>query len=167
MEIVSSKVHHQRLRRNIGRASLFPCIVCGEQARDWAYQYTDQEPLRDPVSGEIYSLDPQHYRPMCRRCHKIFDHGGDPREAMELRKLPKPPPRRISHEEAVEMGKKGGTQRSRRMQEDPELMERMVQNSIRNLPKEPRTCVDCGLRTTAPGMGNHLKSSGHSGYRKG
>lgn len=162
----SSKAQHQWMRRTLGLASSYPCIVCLRDARDWAYQHSDPEELYDPVSGEPYSLDPSHYRPMCRQCHKILDHGGDPREAMVKRSMPKER-RTLPHQEAVEMGRKGGTRRSERMKEDPALRARLVESALKNLPREKRVCLECGLETTTPGMGNHLKSSGHSGYRKG
>lgn len=74
----------------------------------------------------------------------------------------------LSPEVARFMGEAGGKARAARMAADPELRSRMRDVALRNLPRERRVCVDCGKESSAPGMGNHLKASGHSGYeRKG
>lgn len=62
---------HRRLRSRRGRASEFPCVECGEQAQEWAYDHEDVGALTS--DGLPYSLDLEHYRPMCRHCHIIED----------------------------------------------------------------------------------------------
>lgn len=65
------EVNYHTIHARMGNASEQRC-GCGEQARDWAYQYTCPEPLYSP-EGWPYSLDPADYLPMCRRCHKRLD----------------------------------------------------------------------------------------------
>lgn len=56
-----------------GKAQNYLC-KCGEPARDWAYGH--DEPCPNELInqlGQQFSLDPKRYRPMCRRCHRLFD----------------------------------------------------------------------------------------------
>ncbi len=62
---------HQRVYAAKGRASDNSC-KCGEPAEDWAYDGQDPQELTDP-QGRSYSLDPEHYEPLCRTCHKNED----------------------------------------------------------------------------------------------
>lgn len=45
---------------------------CGEAAEEWSYDHTDPDELTSE-RGLPYSLDREHYRPMCRRCHRKYD----------------------------------------------------------------------------------------------
>ena len=63
---------HARLYVLKGRASEYPCIDCGDQAKHWAYQYGCENELQSPRGA--YSLDPNRYEPMCGSCHKKFDN---------------------------------------------------------------------------------------------
>lgn len=70
---------HLRLARDLGPASRYGC-PCGKRAKDWAYDHLDpEEMVEDYVrpSGEIgqltYSTKPDHYMPMCHKCHLAFD----------------------------------------------------------------------------------------------
>lgn len=52
---------HQRLYRARGKASEYPCVDCGLQARDWS----------QVKNTEGYSID--DFEPRCRSCHTIYD----------------------------------------------------------------------------------------------
>jgi 5-methylcytosine-specific restriction endonuclease McrA len=63
---------HKRLRREMGAAREHLCTSCGAQALDWAYDGEDVDELISD-EGMHYSVDPDHYWPMCRRCHQKQD----------------------------------------------------------------------------------------------
>ena len=73
---------HARAKRLWGSASLHPCVHCGEQAQDWAYDHTDPTALKEmtrPREGRKqaerdYSLWPEFYMPLCKSCHISFDY---------------------------------------------------------------------------------------------
>lgn len=69
------RVAHARVQAARGPASAYVC-ECGSQAADWAYQCTDPDELIDIVNGTPlrYSLDSDQYLPMCRPCHRRYDH---------------------------------------------------------------------------------------------
>lgn len=72
---------HQRVAQQFGRAAEHTCIECGNKALDWAYDGTDPtEHLED--SWRYYSVWPEFYMPMCRKCHTKRDAA---RAAIELR----------------------------------------------------------------------------------
>lgn len=56
----------------MGPVSHLACRDCGNAAQEWAYDHGDPDELMDE-RGLPYSLDPSHYRPMCRHCHRKFD----------------------------------------------------------------------------------------------
>lgn len=62
---------HTYLRQLRGPAVDHSCVCCGQQAHDWTYDHQDEHAQRD--GSLVYSLDPEHYQPMCRSCHKTFD----------------------------------------------------------------------------------------------
>lgn len=75
---------HQRLTREHGAARNYPCAHCGRQADEWAYDHRDRLEVADLVppappgfgarqSPRVYSLDPAHYLPLCRQCHRDLD----------------------------------------------------------------------------------------------
>lgn len=71
---------HARIYRLWGAASQYECVECGELAKDWAYDGTDQTALMQlagKARGVRFSLYPEFYMPLCRRCH----NGRDRREA--------------------------------------------------------------------------------------
>lgn len=80
---------HTRVSRLWGRASLYQCIECGAQAKDWAYDGTDPSQLlgsRDKnVDPGWYSPYPEYYMPMCRTCHKLRDNAARQNELLEYR----------------------------------------------------------------------------------
>lgn len=83
---------HSRCRSLWGKASQYPCIECGKQAKQWAYDGTDPTELLEGVSrgaGQagkssyiLYSIFPEFYMPMCYGCHARRDGA---RAANELR----------------------------------------------------------------------------------
>jgi len=65
---------HRRLKMLRGPASLQICVLCGEQAYDWAFHEQDSAaPVLVDDRGRYYSLDLDAYRPMCRPCHREID----------------------------------------------------------------------------------------------
>ena len=66
---------HDRLRRVNGPARTHLCAHCGEPAVDWAYDHADPD---EKVDGNgrrprTFSVDPAHYRALCKKCHRRFD----------------------------------------------------------------------------------------------
>lgn len=84
---------HARCRALWGSASQYSCIDCGLQAKDWAYDGADpSERLGETDPANIgssslvrYSLYPEFYMPMCRKCHAIRDKGAAKAELREYR----------------------------------------------------------------------------------
>ncbi|WPH57825.2 hypothetical protein [Mycobacterium phage WXIN] len=74
-----------------GSASQYPCIECGGQAKDWAYDGTDPVELLEIArqgTAMFYSRYPEFYMPMCRKCHGKRDGAmaqGELREYREWR----------------------------------------------------------------------------------
>ena len=60
-----------RVRRTEGggiavpEAKITPCAVCGEPATDYAYDGLDPYEQRDSRTGQAWSSDMAHYRPVC------------------------------------------------------------------------------------------------------
>ena len=60
-----------RVRRTEGdgipvpEAKVTPCAVCGEPATDYAYDGLDPNEQRDSRTGQAWSPDLAHYRPVC------------------------------------------------------------------------------------------------------
>lgn len=78
-EHVTYRGAHIRVRIVRGRASEYRC-QCGAQSEEWAYDHADPNALLEKVTmprGNVreapYSLDPNHYIPMCKSCHSRFD----------------------------------------------------------------------------------------------
>lgn len=63
---------HIRVHKTRGRAAEHQCRHCDRQAAEWAYDHTDPDELTSD-KGQAYSLDPEHYLPLCRSCHRKFD----------------------------------------------------------------------------------------------
>lgn len=67
---------HRRAVSERGRAKTHACQHCGNQAHDWAYDHEDPDAIlsdRREGNGCYYSLDPTHYIPLCKSCHRKFD----------------------------------------------------------------------------------------------
>lgn len=69
---------HWHLRAMLGPASRHRCVQCAKPAQEWAYDHRDPHEVTAPRRGRIvrYSLNPVHYRPMCRPCHRRQDGNG-------------------------------------------------------------------------------------------
>ena len=63
---------HIRVHRLHGRAADQTCLHCGNPAAEWAYDHSDPD-QRVSATGQPYSVDPDHYLPLCRSCHRRFD----------------------------------------------------------------------------------------------
>lgn len=64
---------HRQLKKLRGSASQYTCDHCGEDASDWAYNHKDPNEFQDS-RGCPYSVNPEHYFPLCRSCHRTFDY---------------------------------------------------------------------------------------------
>jgi len=62
---------HERTRAVRGSASGYRCCECGAAAAQWAYDHEDPDERASDMGR--YSVNPDHYRPMCVPCHKRFD----------------------------------------------------------------------------------------------
>lgn len=58
-----------------GKASEHECVQCGAEGQDWAYDGEDPMEVVAQFThkGLAYSLNPDHYQPMCKPCHGAFD----------------------------------------------------------------------------------------------
>lgn len=83
-QVVTIDAIHRRLKSLWGPARQYPCIECGKQARDWAYDGTDPTQCLGLKGGTKlwYSQFPEFYMPLCKKCHNSFDGA---RKAAELR----------------------------------------------------------------------------------
>lgn len=68
---------HSRLMRDRGSASKYFCVECGQQASQWSYDHKDPNELSGTsgTNGTVcrYSANPEHYRALCRICHRWQD----------------------------------------------------------------------------------------------
>lgn len=89
---------HHKLRAERGPARQYTCPNCGFNARQWAYDHTDPDEIRDS-RGRTYSLDLGKYMPMCTPCHYKFDapYSSDPRRKRALEMFPRPSERHIEY----------------------------------------------------------------------
>ena len=65
---------HIYLKKRRGDPKEMECIRCGGEADEWAYDHKDSNESVSP-RGYAYSQNLDHYDPMCRPCHRRFDHG--------------------------------------------------------------------------------------------
>ena len=82
---------HARITRAFGAAKQYPCIECGGDAHQWAYDGTDptQKLGHHSRSSTMmwYSVYPEFYMPMCQRCHKTRDVALAAAELNEYRQM--------------------------------------------------------------------------------
>lgn len=70
---------HARVRSKWGPASLYPCILCGQRAGEYAYDGTDTSELSGmtQAGGVDYPVSwskwPEFYMPLCFSCHRSRD----------------------------------------------------------------------------------------------
>lgn len=79
---------HHRVTNLWGKASQYPCIECGNQAKDWAYDRKDETELYGETvtkSWCFYSRYPEFYMPMCGSCHRRRDMRAAAAELHEYR----------------------------------------------------------------------------------
>lgn len=80
-EPVTYRATHARVVSTFGRAATHPCIDCGAQAKEWAYDGTDPSQILGAVnvSGTAYRVTwsrfPEFYMPLCFPCHRRLDRG--------------------------------------------------------------------------------------------
>lgn len=83
-EVLTYKGIHNRLRREIGPASLFDCASCVGPAESWAFikEWCPPEQVQVEVRTIInrefdcsYSSEPAHYLTLCNSCHGKLDQG--------------------------------------------------------------------------------------------
>lgn len=75
-DTASYSTAHSRVRRQRGPAKDQACDICGGPANAWAYDYADPDArIAGPgdAEGSPYSLDVNHYLPLCNRCHNRHD----------------------------------------------------------------------------------------------
>lgn len=173
---------HSNVAQSRGKATAHECRGCGGSADEWAYQYTDPNPMTEGVA--VYSTDPKHYEPMCKRCHRRFDLASDPSLSRILRGDPE---RLIRAREALgerrstdgafkeseaarlrELGRAnsraGGEALAARMRIDPDLRARASErgkSAGERLSKMKRYC-ECGMASNPGALAGHLKRTGHS-----
>ena len=83
---------HDAVRRFWGPASQYRCIECESDAGCWAYDGTDPtqkygENNSATKGWHYYSIWPEFYMPMCRRCHTRRDGALAKQELHEYRLL--------------------------------------------------------------------------------
>jgi hypothetical protein len=66
-------VVHYLLRKQRGSASKHWCVDCGKPALHWAYDHRDVFERFDADSMQVFSVNFDHYRPMCVPCHARLD----------------------------------------------------------------------------------------------
>lgn len=79
MSMTSYHAIHKQISRARGRAAEYRCQGqgCANQATQWAYDHKDPYEVLGTYdsTGRLtaYSLDPDHYLPLCRACHTLLD----------------------------------------------------------------------------------------------
>jgi hypothetical protein len=64
---------HNRLHRAFGKASEYPCYVCGTSADEWGCIANKTEStIRDGYLVH-YSTNLEDYKPLCKSCHMLMD----------------------------------------------------------------------------------------------
>lgn len=79
-------VVHYLLRQVKGPAREHLCIECEAPAVHWAYDHEDVFERFDPETGQVFSVNFDHYRPMCGGCHQHLDLANAARVAQSLAK---------------------------------------------------------------------------------
>jgi hypothetical protein len=85
---VTYSASHDRVYALWGSASQYPCVKCGCTAQDWCYDGADQDQILGSKNGSAlmhYSVWPEFYMPMCRKCHFRRDRALARQELNEYR----------------------------------------------------------------------------------
>lgn len=69
--LVKYRGAHRRVDAARGKAVEHGCSHCSNGAYNWAYDHEDPDEVDD--GSRTYSLNPDHYLPLCKRCHQKFD----------------------------------------------------------------------------------------------
>jgi len=74
-------VVHYLLQKFKGSASKHWCVECSKPARHWAYDHKDAFARIDTSTGQVFSVNFDHYQPMCSSCHQKLDAAHPTRRA--------------------------------------------------------------------------------------
>jgi hypothetical protein len=76
-EQVTYAAMHQRVNAAKGRPTQYACAHCSAPAQEWAYDHLDPDERRTPSGRDDgpFSLDVDHYMPLCVPCHRKLDNG--------------------------------------------------------------------------------------------
>ncbi len=80
-------VVHYLLRKLRGSASKHWCVECSKPAQQWAYSHCDAFERIDLETGHVFSVNFDHYQPMCASCHQKLDAANRPRIEVALKRL--------------------------------------------------------------------------------
>lgn len=82
-------VVHYLLRQHQGPASDRRCVECDRMARHWAYDHEDVFERLDVSTTPplIFSVNFDHYQPMCQPCHWRLDNANRARVAALIAEL--------------------------------------------------------------------------------
>lgn len=74
---ISWSAAHSRCHATWGRAAQYSCVDCDRQAQEWAYDGTDPDELYGRYSTTntwmYFSMWPEFYMPLCKKCHRKRD----------------------------------------------------------------------------------------------
>ena len=137
------QVHHG-LQWAFGSAAQHSCVACNAGAGIWAYQYSAGSEEQISAEGSPYSDNLNHYAPMCRRCHRIFDMQKDPERNTTCNFQP------------------GGQRAIRALIEaDPSWVAYRSKN-MKTLNQRKVLCGSCSLKTNPGALARHQQATGHS-----
>ena len=80
-------VVHYLLNKIQGPASKHWCVECGKPALHWAYSHCDVFERVDMETKQVFSVNFDHYQPMCGSCHQKLDKANAPRIAAAVQRL--------------------------------------------------------------------------------
>lgn len=72
-------VVHYLLRQHCGSAKDHSCATCLGPAKQWAYDHRDVFERVDVETEQVFSVNFNHYRPLCQRCHQRLDAANESR----------------------------------------------------------------------------------------
>lgn len=68
-------IGYAQAHRRLGKAREHDCALCGQPAKNWAYDHQDPGEKYEARNGRLmaYSVNPIHYQPLCLSCHSKRD----------------------------------------------------------------------------------------------
>ena len=72
-------VVHYLLRQQHGAARDHLCASCLAPAAHWAYDHRDVFERVDVDTRQVFSVNFDHYKPLCQRCHQRLDAANETR----------------------------------------------------------------------------------------